>query len=249
MISNPIIHLQYSDAKPRLPSQARQCPEAANVTAISVERVGRSRVGDVDLAAVAFSSVFSDHMFSAECHYGQWSAARVEPYGQITLEPSVSALHYGVSVFEGLKVHRGPTGAPLLFRVAENARRLQRSAARLAMTSPPESLFLDGLRELIRIDQSWVPPADAGALYVRPILFSIDPAIRVKPAEHFRFLIFTFPYGAYYSAPVDVVATERYVRAFPGGHRRHQAGWQLRRQPDCRGGGALHRVPLGNVAG
>jgi branched-chain amino acid aminotransferase len=217
IISNTIIHLQYSDAKPRLPSQARQCPEVVNVTAISVERVGRSRVGDVDLATVAFSSVFSDHMFSAECHHGQWSAARVEPYGPITLEPSVSALHYGVSVFEGLKVHRGPTGAPLLFRVAENARRLQRSAARLAMTLPPESLFLDGLRALIRIDQAWVPPADAGALYVRPILFSIDPAVRVKPAEHFRFLIFTFPYGSYYSAPVDVVATERYVRAFPGG--------------------------------
>jgi branched-chain amino acid aminotransferase len=200
-----------------LPSQARNGPEVANVTAISVERVGRSRVGEVDLATVAFSSVFSDHMFSAECHHGQWSAARVQPYGPITLEPSVSALHYGVSVFEGLKVHRGPTGAPLLFRVAENARRLQRSAARLAMTLPPEALFLDGLRELIRIDQSWVPPADAGALYVRPILFSIDPAVRVKPAEHFRLLIFTFPYGSYYSAPVDVVATERYVRAFAGG--------------------------------
>jgi branched-chain amino acid aminotransferase len=191
--------------------------EVANVTAISVQRVGRSRLGDVDLATVGFGSIFSDHMFSAECHHDQWTAARIEPYGPITLEPSSSALHYGVSVFEGLKAHRGPTGAPLLFRAAENAGRLQRSAARLAMTLPPESLFLDGLRELIRVDRSWIPPAEAGALYIRPILFSIDPAIRVKPAEHFRFLILTFPYGSYYSAPVDVVATERYVRAFPGG--------------------------------
>jgi branched-chain amino acid aminotransferase len=189
----------------------------ADVTAICVERVGRSRLGEVDLATVAFGSVFSDHMFSAECHHGQWTAARIEPYGPIALEPSISALHYGVSVFEGLKVHRGPTGAPLLFRAGENARRLRRSAERLAMTLPPESLFLDGLRQLIRVDQSWIPPADAGALYVRPLLFSTDPSIRVKPAEHFRFLIFTFPYGSYYSAPVDVVATERYVRAFPGG--------------------------------
>ncbi|MGH8199578.1 MAG: branched-chain amino acid aminotransferase [Steroidobacteraceae bacterium] len=187
------------------------------MTAISVERVGHSRLGEVDVATVAFSSVFSDHMFSAECHHGQWTAARIEPYGPIVLEPSISALHYGVSVFEGLKVHRGPTGAPLLFRAEQNARRLQRSAQRLAMTLPPESLFLDGLRELIRVDQSWVPSADAGALYVRPLLFSTDPSIRVKPAEHFRFLILTFPYGSYYSAPVDVVATERYVRAFPGG--------------------------------
>jgi branched-chain amino acid aminotransferase len=156
-------------------------------------------------------------MYSAECHHGRWTAARIEPYGPITIEPSISALHYGVSVFEGLKVHRGPTGAALLFRAAENAKRLQRSAARLAMTLPPESLFLDGLRELIRVDHSWIPPAEAGALYVRPLVFSTDPSIRVKPAEHFRLLILTFPYGAYYSAPVDVVATERYVRAFPGG--------------------------------
>jgi branched-chain amino acid aminotransferase len=189
----------------------------SDVTAIGVEKVGRSRVGGVDFATVAFGSVFSDHMFSVECHNGQWTSARIEPYGAISLEPSISALNYGVSVFEGLKVHRGPSGAPLLFRARENAKRLQRSAARLAMTLPPESLFLDGLRELIRVDRSWVPPADVGALYVRPLLFSTDPSIRVKPAEHFRFLIFTFPYGAYYSAPVDVVATERYVRAFPGG--------------------------------
>lgn len=187
------------------------------MTAISVERVEQSRLGEVDLATVAFSSVFSDHMLSVECHSGQWGPPRIEPYGPIALEPSISALHYGVSVFEGLKVHCGPTGVPLLFRAGENAKRLQRSAARLAMTLPPESLFLDGLRELIRVDQSWVPPADAGALYVRPLLFSTDPSVRVKPAEHFRFLIFTFPYSSYYSAPVDVVATERYVRAFPGG--------------------------------
>lgn len=187
------------------------------MTAICVERVGRSRLGEVDLGTVTFGSVFSDHMFSAECHHGQWTAARIEPYGPIALEPSISALHYGVSVFEGLKVHRGPTGAPLLFRAKENARRLQRSAERLAMTRPPESLFLDGLRQLIRVDRSWIPSAGAGALYVRPLLFSTDPSIRVKPAEHFRFLIFSFPYGSYYSAPVDVVATERYVRAFPGG--------------------------------
>src|SRR5262249_16432713 len=99
----------------------------------------------------------------------------------------------------------------------ENARRLQRSAARLAMAAPPEGLVLEGLRELIRLDQAWIPPAGVGALYIRPFMFSTDPSIRVKPAEQFRLLIITFPYGSYYSAPVDVLVTERYVRAFPGG--------------------------------
>lgn len=185
--------------------------------AIPVARVGRSRAGGIDFATVAFSSVFSDHMFSAEYHDGRWTTACIQPYGPIALEPSISALHYGVSVFEGLKVHRGPDGVPLLFRAGENAKRLRRSATRLAMAFPPESLFLDGLRELIRVDHAWVPPFGAGALYVRPLLFATDPSVRVKPAERFRFLIFTFPFGSYYSAPVDVVVSERYVRAFPGG--------------------------------
>jgi branched-chain amino acid aminotransferase len=81
----------------------------------------------------------------------------------------------------------------------------------------PESLFLEGLRELIRLDQAWIPPADVGALYIRPILFSVDPSIRVKPADRCQFIILTFPFGAYFADPVDVVVCKRYVRAFPGG--------------------------------
>jgi len=120
-------------------------------------------------------------------------------------------------MFDGMKAHKSADGRPLLFRPRENARRLQRSAARLAIPVVPESLFLEGLRELVRMDQAWIPPADVGALYIRPILFSVDPSIRVKPADRCRFLILTFPFGAYFSAPVDVLVCERYVRAFPGG--------------------------------
>lgn len=76
---------------------------------------------------------------------------------------------------------------------------------------------MDGLRELVRLDQAWIPPAEVGALYIRPILFSVDPSLRVKPADRYQFLILTFPFGAYFSAPVDVLVSERYVRALPGG--------------------------------
>jgi len=186
-------------------------------SSIHIDRVTDSKVQEVDFATVAFSSVFSDHMFSAEFHQGRWSGGLIQPYAPIPLAPSISALHYGVSVFEGLKAHKSLDGRPLLFRPQQNARRFQRSAARLAMAPVPESLFLDGLRELVRLDSAWIPPSDVGALYIRPILFSTDPSIRVKPADRYRFLIFTFPFAAYYSAPVDVLVSERYVRAFPGG--------------------------------
>jgi branched-chain amino acid aminotransferase len=186
-------------------------------SSIRIDRVVNSRVQKVDFATVPFSSLFSDHMFSAEFQGGRWSDGVIQPYGPISVAPSISALHYGISVFEGMKAHKSADGRPLLFRPRENARRLQRSADRLAMPVVPESLFLEGLRELIRLDQAWIPPADVGALYIRPILFSVDPSIRVKPADRCQFIILTFPFGAYFSAPVDVVVCERYVRAFPGG--------------------------------
>jgi branched-chain amino acid aminotransferase len=156
-------------------------------------------------------------MFVAEFHEGHWSEGRIQPYGPISVFPSISALHYGISVFEGTKAHKSSAGCPLLFRARENALRLQRSAARLAMPVVPESMFLDALHELVRLDQAWIPPADIGAMYIRPILFSVDPSIRPKPTDRCQFLILTFPFGSYFAAPVDVLVSERYVRAFPGG--------------------------------
>jgi len=156
-------------------------------------------------------------MFVVEYADGRWGQPVIQPYAALSLPPNISALQYGISVFEGLKANRGPNGEILLFRPWENAARFNRSASRLALPEVPESLFLNGLRELIRIDKAWVPASDAGSLYIRPCLFSIDESVRVKPAERCMFIIFTFPFGSYYAAPVDVLVTERYVRAFPGG--------------------------------
>jgi branched-chain amino acid aminotransferase len=184
---------------------------------ISVERTQTSRAAMLDLNNLPFGTVFSDHMLITDFRNGNWSEPTIRQYGPLQLPPSISALQYGVSVFDGLKAHRSPAGEILLFRPWENARRLNRSAARLAMPEVPEPLFLDGLRELVRLDREWVPPPNAGALYIRPCLFSIEESIRVTPAEHYVFTIFTCPVGAYYTAPVDVLVTNRYVRAFPGG--------------------------------
>jgi branched-chain amino acid aminotransferase len=184
---------------------------------IRIEPVRASRLPGVDLANVPFASVFSDHMLVAEYREGAWREATIRAYGPLSLMPSVSALQYAVSVFEGLKAHRLPAGDVALFRPRENARRLNRSALRLAMPEVPEPLFLEGLRRLVRLDQEWVPAGGAGALYIRPCYFSVDESIRPKPAERFLLVILTFPFGAYFPSPVDALVTERYVRAFPGG--------------------------------
>jgi branched-chain amino acid aminotransferase len=156
---------------------------------IRIDRAANPRLQEVDFATVVFGSVFSDHMFTPEFHDGRWSDGLIRPYGPIPLAPSISALQYGVSVFEGMKAHQSADGRPLLFRAHENARRLQRSAARLAMPAVPESLFLDGLRELVRLDQAWIPPAEMGALYIPadPLFHGpVDPseASRSIPVHH-----------------------------------------------------------------
>jgi branched-chain amino acid aminotransferase len=184
---------------------------------VQVERVAASRRNAIDLSNVAFGSVYSDHMLSMEFRDGRWGEPRVRPYGPLPLAPNISALQYGISVFEGLKAHRSPTGEALLFRPQENARRINRSGARMAMPEIPVAVFLDGLRALIDLDRDWIPAAGQGALYIRPSYFSTDESIRVKPAERYQFVIFTCPFGAYYSAPLEVLVTEKYVRAFPGG--------------------------------
>lgn len=183
-----------------------------------VERVGSSRRPTAaELGVMSFGTVFSDHMLVAEYRDGAWGEATVRPYAPLALAPSISALQYGISVFEGLKAHRMPDGAVAMFRPGDSARRLNRSAARLSMPDLPEEICISGLRELLRADEPWVPSHGQGALYIRPTLFSTDESIRVRPAERYLFVAFTCPLGAYYAAPVDVWVTERFVRAFPGG--------------------------------
>jgi branched-chain amino acid aminotransferase len=185
---------------------------------ISVDRCKSTRAGAMEqLEQIPFSSVFSDHMLVARWRHGRWEEARICEYGSLPLPPNISALQYGLSVFEGLKVHRTPAGKPALFRPGINAQRLNRSARRLAMPPVPEELFLSGLRKLVSLDQRWIPAHGKGALYVRPCLFSVDRSLRVKPPEECLFVTFTFPYTSYFTAPVELLVSERYVRAFPGG--------------------------------
>lgn len=184
---------------------------------IRVSRTSESRLPGFRLSEAPFSTVMSDHMLVAQYESGAWREVEIKPYGALALPPSISALQYGVSVFEGLKAQRSPGGRVLLCRVKDNHARLNRSASRLAMPEVPEEIFLGGLRDLLRVDEGWVPGSAEGALYVRPCLFSIDPSVRVKAAERFLFVIFTFPFAAYFPPSVDVLVEERAARAYPGG--------------------------------
>ena len=184
---------------------------------IRLERVTESRLRDVDFDDLAFGQVRTDHMFLADYRDGAWRDARIVPYGPFALDPSNLALHYGQSVFEGMKATRDVAGEVKLWRPDRHAARLNRSAARLMMAEVPEELFLDAVDALVALESDWVPPGEGSALYIRPFLFATENGVGVRPADAYRFAVFTCPVGPYYATPVKLLAETHYVRAAVGG--------------------------------
>lgn len=184
---------------------------------IKIRKVQQSRINEIDFNNLPFGKNFSDHMFIADYSNGAWHDFRIVPYEHILLSPAVSGLHYGQSIFEGLKAHYGVHGNPMIFRPEMNAKRLNISAERMAMPKFPEDIFLEALRELIQLDSAWVPKIEGGSLYIRPFMFANDEYVGIRVAENYKFIIFCSPVGKYYSDDVKVFVGDNYVRAFKGG--------------------------------
>ncbi|MEM6263425.1 MAG: branched-chain amino acid aminotransferase [Bacteroidota bacterium] len=192
-------------------------PTPSPSVSIRVRPVEVSRIHEVDMNHIPFGRVFGDHMLIAHYRDGKWQSPQIIPYGDLKFSPAMSALNYGQSIFEGMKAFRSPEGQPLLFRPYDNHHRINRSAERMCMPPIPEHVFIDGLKTLINLDEQWIPPADKGALYIRPLYFATDEYIGVKNSNNYTFVIFTCPVGAYYKDPVNLLATKEFVRAGIGG--------------------------------
>jgi len=184
---------------------------------IPVTRASQSRLTQALRENSEFGATFSDHMLVADWQGGEWQSPQIVPFGPIPFSPALTPFHYGQAIFEGFKAHRTANGGIALFRPRQNFLRMNRSAARLAMPEIPESLFLDGVAELVRTDRDWVPHREGGALYIRPVYFGVDDTLLVRPANRFRLIVMTSPVGPYFSQPIRLLAEERFVRAFPGG--------------------------------
>ncbi|HEX3787409.1 MAG TPA: branched-chain amino acid aminotransferase [Pseudonocardiaceae bacterium] len=179
------------------------------------------RVSEV-LAAPGFGTYFTDHMVTIDWNPEQgWHDAAVRPYEPIQLDPATTVLHYGQAIFEGLKAYRQPDGSVATFRPEANAARFRTSAARLAMPELPEELFIGSLRELIAVDERWVPTSADSSLYLRPFMISTGVGLGVNaPSDTYRYILIASPAGAYFSGgvkPVRVWLCHEYVRAAPGG--------------------------------
>ena len=173
------------------------------------------------LANPGFGKVFTDHM--AVINYSAdrgWHRARIVPRAPLSIDPATAVLHYAQEIFEGLKAYRLPDGGAALFRAGENARRFRESAERMAMAPLPDELFLDSIRELVRVDRDWIPEIEGGSLYLRPFMFASEVFLGVKPASEYLYMVIASPAGAYFKggAPsVTLWVSEHYTRAAPGG--------------------------------
>src|SRR5690554_760971 len=187
------------------------------VHAIDVEETAKSRINQVDFNNLNFGKIMSDHMLVADYEDGEWQTAKIVPYGDLPMSPASSCIHYGQSIFEGIKAYKLKSGQISIFRPDQNLERFNKSAARLAMPEIPEEIFIDGMRKLISLDSQWVPATEGSSLYIRPFMFATEAALGVHPSSSYRFIIITSPVGSYYSKPIRLKVETHYTRAAEGG--------------------------------
>jgi branched-chain amino acid aminotransferase len=175
----------------------------------------------VILGEPGFGKYFTDNVVQAIWTKDEgWHTAELVASDLSAGGLGINALHYGQSIFEGLKAYRHADGGIYTFRPEANALRFQRSAHRLALPPVPTDLFLGSIQALVEQDQAWVSSDAEKSLYLRPLEFGSENALGVRPSLHVTYILMASPVGAYFPKgvkPVSVWISEDYVRAAPGG--------------------------------
>jgi len=173
------------------------------------------------LKELVFGRDFADHMFEADwSREGGWQTPKISPYHPLVLDPSCTVFHYSAELFEGMKAYKDAKGSLRLFRPDKNADRFSSSAARLAMPTLESNSFVESIKQLVKLDANWVPGEKGYSLYIRPTLIGTQPSLGVGPSHKCKYFIICSPVGPYYPEgwkPVKLLASEKFVRAWPGG--------------------------------
>ena len=174
-----------------------------------------------DASGLGFGKIFTDHMFVMDYSKEKgWHDAKIIPYGPFSVEPSCATLHYGQAIFEGLKAYKGENGEIFLYRPEKNMARINQSNDRLCIPQIDEEFAVEAIKELVLIDQDWIPEGEGTSLYIRPFIFATDSALGVHPSNTYKFVVILSPVGSYYKdglAPVKIWVEDDYVRAVRGG--------------------------------
>lgn len=168
-----------------------------------------------------FGTAFTDHMFIMNYTEEKgWHDGRIVPYAPISLEPAAAVFHYAQEMFEGLKAYRTRDDRILLFRPDMNAKRTTKTNDRICIPALDEELFVEAVKEVVRIDADWVPAKEGTSLYIRPFIIASEPFLGVRASKEYLFMIILCPVGAYYKGgltPTKIFVEDDYVRAALGG--------------------------------
>jgi branched-chain amino acid aminotransferase len=184
---------------------------------IAVERIKNSRIKEVDFNNLDFGKHISDHMFVVDFDKGQWGAPSIVPFGDMKFSPAMLSLHYGQSVFEGMKAFKNAKGEINIFRPHKHLERFNRSLDRMCMPPVPQDLWLSGLQTLLEIDKDWIPQGEGSSLYIRPVMFATESRLGVKVSDNYKFIILTCPVGPYQAKPYRLKVENKFVRTAEGG--------------------------------
>ncbi|PLX41607.1 MAG: branched chain amino acid aminotransferase [Deltaproteobacteria bacterium] len=176
---------------------------------------------NLDFANLPFAFQDTDKNIRYYFKDKKWSEGELTSDTTVTISMASTCLHYGQEIFEGLKAYERADGKIQLFRIEENAKRLQRSAKKLLMEPVPIELFREAVHRVVKANARFVPPFGSGAsLYIRPLEIGISAEVGVKPSNEYLFMIFVTPVGPYYKeglTPVKLRVEEVIHRAAPGG--------------------------------
>lgn len=188
---------------------------------IKIEKNMSPRQKPQDQNNLGFGNYYTDHMFVMNYDEGEgWHNPRIIPYQNIALDPSAMCLHYGQEVFEGMKAYRTDDGRINLFRPDKNMARMNLSNDRLCIPKIDEEFCVEAIKQLIKVDEEWIPTEEGTSLYIRPFIIATDAHVGVHPANHLMFIVILSPVGAYYPEglnPVKIYVESNYVRAVKGG--------------------------------
>lgn len=188
-----------------------------DIFSIPVSPIAKSRRDSVDFGHLTFGQEHTDYMFIARYSSGSWQEARFEPFANLSLSPFALGLHYGQTVFEGMKAFWQDSGQVVVFRPDRHHERFNLSLERMAMPAVPKGLFMQALMQFLELEKAWVPANPGSALYIRPFVVATEPRMGVKISEEYLFLIVASPVGPYYAKPLRVKVETHYTRAAPGG--------------------------------
>ncbi|MDR2207010.1 MAG: branched-chain amino acid aminotransferase [Flavobacteriaceae bacterium] len=182
-----------------------------------IQKTSNSRISTFDPENFTFGTTFIDHMLVCEYENGTWGDIKIMPYGPLPFSPAMMGVNYGQACFEGMKAYKDKDGQVFLFRPEKNFERINKSAKRLAIPEITHEMFIGGLKTLMDIDRDWIPFGEGKSLYIRPLIFATEEALKARISSKYMFAIVASPARSYYTAPVSVKISEHYSRAANGG--------------------------------